>query len=255
MSFLELYAWSFWENTRPRKTIAALLVSLVAPFFALLVRTLANDTNRSNTYSLIIQLGGYSFCLVILAILFASSIISSEVTAKTIPYLLTHPVPRAKLLLAKWLGATTLVTIAMMFSAFLTASILYGGDFLASQLPKDLIAIPIASITYCAVCSLLSVLLTRPVLPMVIYVFGLESWIWMLSGDVQKLSIMAHVRAIAGHTPIGASEVTEVIALLNPSTISETTAWNTLVIVTIISLTLGCVIFSKCEYIPKEEPT
>jgi hypothetical protein len=255
MSFIELYSWAVWDAFSPRKLIGMFLLALVAPAFGAIIFLADRDINPIATYSIVVQMGVYSFAVVLMCVIHGAGMISNEVLNKTIPFLITRPIPRTRIFFAKWLAASTLVTFTGWLSAFLLAIILAGNSIANTQLSRDLLIIPIAALVYCAVFGALSALLTRPVLPAVIYIFGVESWVWLMPGDMQKLSLMSHVRTIAHHTPHrgGETGVAELLGLLNPKVITETTAWNTLILVLILGLVVGSIAFSRGEYVPKEE--
>ncbi|MBL1150114.1 MAG: hypothetical protein AKCLJLPJ_00447 [Fimbriimonadales bacterium] len=253
MTFFEMFSWSLVEMWRPRRVWLHSIISAVGPAFAILMRFLADGFAAEQRYSTVASLSVYSFTLVILGIVLGTGIIASDVTGKTVQYLLTRPISRPALFLAKWLAAAVTVSIFTSVSALLCACILLGPDFLR-VLERDLFIIPVAAVAYTSVFAALSSLLTRPVLLAVAYTIGLESWIWAVPGDFAKLSLMSYVRVLSGHEAVGEqNELNELLRALNPLVITESAAWNTILVVTVISLAVGAAVFATGQYIPKEE--
>src|SRR5436190_12832666 len=149
MSFLELMAWSVWEMLRPRKLMTLGLVGLAGPMLALLLRLkISPDSYQpSIAYGMTVPIAVYNFTLVLLSVIFASGIVSSEMVGKTIQYLLTRPTPRWKIFLAKWLAASCVVSVTVILSCMLTAMITHGpGKIISSNLPRDLLILPIGAL-------------------------------------------------------------------------------------------------------------
>lgn len=259
MSFLELLSWSVWDNLRPRRVLTMVLVSLAGPGFAMLLklRIPANHYNPQFAYTITVPLAVYSFSMILLCVVFASGIVSSEMVGKTIQYLLTRPVPRWKILLAKWLAAVLLVTLAIMVSCTLTAVVTHGiGGIGNSQLVRDLKVIPLGVVAYCSVFTLLSVLSTKPWLFAIGFGFLWESWVPFLPGDFQKLSIMSQLRALlpaVNNATDAPSRLLDVARAFQPETITSSAALNTLAVITILSLGAACAVFMSAEFVPKDE--
>jgi hypothetical protein len=96
--------------------------------------------------------------------------------------------------------------------------------------------------------------LARPLIWGLLYLFGIESWASTLPG-IQKLSLMAYLRVLAPHTEMEreSRQITEVMQAFTPPTISTSTAWTVLISVTILALSLALYIFSRNEYVPRED--
>jgi ABC-2 type transport system permease protein len=259
MSFLELLAWSVWDLLRPRKLMTLLLVGLAGPLLATLLRLNVPEGsyNPQFAYGMTVPTAVYAFTMVLLCIVFASGIVSSEMVGKTIQYLLTRPIPRYKILLAKWLGAVIVVSLGTMLSCALTGIIAYGpGGIGESNLLRDLMIIPVGVATYCSLFTMLSVLTSKPWIIAIAFGFLWESWVSLVPGDFQKLSVMAHLRALSPQPALpqnAPSDIFEAWKVFNQQIISPATAWNSVALITIISLAIGCAVFSSAEFVPKDE--
>jgi ABC-2 type transport system permease protein len=257
MTFVELLAWSVWELLRPRKLLTMAIVGGAGPAFAVLLRLVVPERDYSGdiAYSIVVPFAVYGFTLILLSIVFASGIVSAEMTGRTIPYLLTRPIPRWKILLAKWFAASLMVAFSTCVSCIVAAVITHGpGDVANSNLLRDLRTIPVGALSYCSLFTFLSVVSTKPWLFAISFGFLWESWVPLLPGDFQKLSIMTQLRALSPQPNSTMTHgIEDFLRMLNPESISIATAWNILLVVNIVSLALACAIFSSAEFVPKEE--
>ncbi|MCH8274529.1 MAG: ABC transporter permease [Armatimonadetes bacterium] len=258
MTLIELFTWQVWDITRPRKIAAMAAIGFVGPLFAIIWRLAERGHSPDFAYGIIAPVAVYGFSLVLLTIIFASAAVSGEMGAGTITYILTRPVSRVKVLLAKWLAATAVVSLTVILSCAITATVLYGPSLVGSSaLPQDLAVIPVGVAVYSAMFVALSALSNKPWLIAIIYVFLFESWVSLLPGDFRNLSVMAHLRALSRHDPPlepGQAGAFELI-FGTPEQIAVVTAASTLILMTVISLTVACLLFTFREYVPKEETT
>lgn len=255
MSFGELLRWTFWDVMRTRKVVMMAVLASVGPLFAIVIQ-LSGDQVNSAGYSFVLQVAVYMFTLVLLSIVFGCSAIAGEVTGRTIPYLVTRPVSRTKILLAKYVSAVIIVSVVSVLACLATAAIFGIGVVGVDRVLKDVWVIPFAAAVYCAVFVALSTLLVRPVLPAVFYTFAIESWVSLIPGDFSKLSILTYVRVLADHEPPDAgtpSGIFELLSNMSPPTITTDQAWTTLSLIAVIALTVGVIAFGRGEYVPNEE--
>ncbi|HLV80440.1 MAG TPA: ABC transporter permease subunit [Chthonomonadaceae bacterium] len=198
----------------------------------------------------------FGFTLVILSVVFGTGVIAQEVEQKTIVYLLTRPVPRWRIALIKFLAAVVATTATVWIASVLLAVTAYGpGGLVHSRLGRDLLILPVGALAYTALFLLLATLLNRPLLVGLLFAFFWESWVPGLPGNFQKLSLMAYLRVLAPHPkPESATvDITDLLASLNPQTITTRLAWGVLIGVIVCALALALVVFSAREYVPRED--
>ena len=253
MTFVELVSWAVWDLMRPRKVVTMALCSLMGPFFGALARYASGSSAAA--YGLAMPLAVYSFTLIILSVVFAAGIVSSEMVGKTISYLLTRPIPRYKILLAKWTASTLVVAVATSISAVLTAVACYGTDVGQSPILGELWLIPVGALAYCSIFSFMSVLSTKPWLFAVAFGFLWEAFVPFLPGDLKMLSVMAQLRALGSDASFSStpSDLADALSALNQNDIPAVTAWNTLAILIEFTTVAACVIFTIGEFVPKDE--
>lgn len=124
-----------------------------------------------------------------------------------------------------------------------------------TQLPRDLLILPLGALAYGAVCLLLATLLPRALIVGLFLAFGWESWVPMLPGNFKLVSVMTYLRALAPHArPETASVgIMSIFSALNPESVPVALAWIVLSAVSSGSLLLASAIFSIREYAPKDD--
>jgi len=196
------------------------------------------------------------FILVLLAAIFGTGVVSQETEGRTIGYLLTRPVPRARILLAKFLGAVTGITITVWVATLLLALVTFGpAKMFQPQVWTDLRVLPVGALAYGSLFLLLAALLNRALIFSLFFAFGWESWVPLLPGVFRNVSILTYLRVLAPHpNPVEEeSQRNFLFSAVNPTSVSSTVAWVVLALVIAIALGLALLVFSVKEYAPRED--
>ncbi len=254
MSDLYLFKNTLRDLTRPGKLAAALL--LVGLF--LLIAVLARFNGRpgefhaGETYDFISARLVFGFMLVILGVVFATGVIVQEIEQKTIPYLLTRPIPRWRILLAKYAAVVLVTALTVCVADLATALVLFGpGQLGHSRVAQDCGILCVGACAYGALFLLLATVLERPLVAGLAYAFGWESWAPYLPGDWSKVSLMSYLHALAPHLDSANSAGAD--SVLAPVNIASWLAWTVLAAVIAGSLLSALALFSVREYTPREE--
>lgn len=256
MSELFLFRNALKDLLRPKRLVAAAVLAAVPLLIALIWRTAATNFQPEAAYNNLATGLIFGFVLVILSVVFCTDIIAQEIEQKTIVYLLTRPVPRWRIVLAKFAAAVLVTTVTVWISSVLLALVTCGpGAMGTSRLGRDLLILPLGALAYGTLFLLLATVINRPLTYGLLFAFGWESWVPNMPGDFQKLSLMSYLRVLAPHPKPEADSV-DIFQMLSSSasqTISSPFAWTVLSCVITVALCLSLYIFSTREYVPRED--
>jgi len=264
MTDLLLMRTALREFLRPRRLLIAALLALLAPGIALLWRALtpAADFDPAEVYDSLVVPMVFSFALTILAVVNGTGVVSQEIEGRTIVYLLTRPLPRWRILLARFLAALTVVAAVPLLSATLLALVVFGPAGLAQAgLGADLSALAMGALAYGSFFLLLGAAVPRPLTWGLLLVFGWETWAPLLPGSFARLSIMSHLRALASREVTAAADAGSqgggnlLLSFSRPPQVDipVSTAWTVLLTLSAACLLTALVVFSIREYVPRED--
>jgi len=182
------------------------------------------------------------------ALFYASALIADEVEGKTLTYLLTRPIARASILVGKF--AAYLVTgLALAWPALLATFFLLvtarGGGFGAAvpDLFRDAGVIALTLLVYGALFALLGVLLRRPLVPGLLFIFAWEL-LARLPGYLPRLTLTVYLRSLIRHRP-----AVEGLSELFDQVLPASTCLPVLFVLTAAFLGAALWIFSRREYV------
>lgn len=187
--------------------------------------------------------------LPLVALFFGAALVADEIEGKTITFLLTRPVSRPALLLGKFaaylLAAAALVlpAIVLTFGLLVTWRGATGVGARVPDLFRDLGVATLALLVYGALFTFLGVLLKRPLIPGLLFLFVWEL-LANLPGYLPRLTLSAYVRSLVPYAP-GEEGVSELFAQVLP--LGECLVVLTLV--TVLSLVAAAWAFTWREYV------
>jgi ABC-2 type transport system permease protein len=259
MSDFLLFRTALRDLLRLRRLLASLVLLILPTGVALLWRARARgpaDYDPLVAYNLLSASLVFGFTLVILSVIFATSAVSQDLEQRTIMYLLTRPVPRWRILLAKFAASLLVIILVVWLSTIVLALVTLGPSRMGeSRLMRDLQILPLGALAYGSLSLFLGALIRWALVLGLLFAFGWESWVPSLPGDFAKLSLMAYVRVLAPH-PQPLTQMTglqELISQFNPQSISSTMAWIVLGLATFAGLAGAVVVFSERQYVPRED--
>lgn len=253
---------------RPRRLVAALVLVILPALMALVWRSVtpAAQFDPAETYNGLAANLLFGFILPILAVIYGTGVVSQEIEQRTIVYLLTRPVPRWRILLAKFVGSFIAITVTVGLSALLLALVVYGpGKIGASRLGTDLRILPVGALAYGSLFLLLATLVARPLTYGLLFAFGWESWVPRLPGAFSRLSVLSYLRSLAPHlAEVAKAEAEDAVASGGPEALFQTTAavpgaipvshaWLTIAAIVVVTLGGALLAFSLREYAPRED--
>jgi ABC-2 type transport system permease protein len=200
-------------------------------------------------YGSMVVFGYLRFLVPLAALFYATALIADEVDGKTLTYLLTRPVRREAILAGKFAAylvttlSLALPAVVVTFFVLMTAR---GGAGLGAAVPdllRDLGVVALALLAYGALFTLMGVLLKRPVIPGLLFLFVWE-FMANLPGYLPRVTLTAYLRSLIRHRP-AEEGVSEMFGQVLPAALSL----EVLVAAALVFLAASSWIFSRREYV------
>jgi ABC-2 type transport system permease protein len=236
-----------------RSLLMALLLGvpiLFGLFYRLvLVAKLPARVSGFDLYAIIIAVYYVRNVVPLAALFYATSLVADEVEGKTLTYLLSRPIRRESILAGKFAAyAVTALCFALpatvvTFFLLATARGFTGFGSTVPILLQDLGVIALGLVCYGALFTLLGVLLRRPVIPGLLFLF-----VWELlanaPGYMPRFTVNAWLRSLVGHRP-----PEEGLGGLFGQVLPAGLSLGVLFALTAVFLGLALWIFSRREYV------
>jgi ABC-type transport system involved in multi-copper enzyme maturation permease subunit len=235
-----------------RSLLMAGLVGLPVAFALLyrgvLAARIPPQVGPMELYGAVVVLYYVGSVLPLVALFYATSLVADEVEGKTITYLLTRPVPRVAILAGKfaaYLVTTLSLALPCLVLTFLLLTSARRGVLAAAapELFRDAGVVALTLVSYGALFTLLGVLLKRPLIPGLLFVFVWE-WVSKLPGYLPRLTLTAHLRSLLTHRP-----AEEGLAGLFGQALPAASSVAVLLVASAAFLALALWIFSTREYV------
>jgi ABC-2 type transport system permease protein len=245
---LESMIWS------RRSLLMALLVGLPVVLSVVYRIVLAADIpNRAippvDLYGLVVAVYWIRNVLPLMALFYATSLIADEVEGKTLTYLLTRPLTRTSILAGKfaaYLAASLAITLPAAVLTFFIVVTARGWSGVGASVPdlfRDLGVMSLTLLVYGAFFTLLGVLLRRPVIPGLLFLFGWELMA-NLPGYLPRFTITAWLRSLIHHRP-----PVEGLSGLFSNVLPTGLSLVVILVLTAVSLAAVAWLFSQREYV------
>jgi ABC-2 type transport system permease protein len=140
------------------------------------------------------------------ALFYATALVADEVEGKTITYLLTRPIRRPAILVGKfaaYLVTTLCLTLPPLVITFFVMVTARGGAGLGAYVPhlfQDMGVLVLTLLSYGALFTLLGVLLRRPMIVGVLFLF-LWELLANVPGYMPRLTLTAYLRSLVSYRP------------------------------------------------------
>jgi ABC-2 type transport system permease protein len=247
-----LFRSTLAEFLRPRRTMAWVIAAIAIALMGRVLISLNKDLSAQDAYLSLSGIVIYKLLALVSAIM-ATAVISQEVEQKTIVYLLTRPIPRPKILLARGLAAILSVAVITLFAGVLLAVATVGG--FPDYVLRDLLALSVGAFAYTSLFLMVSLLVSRAMIPCLLFAFGWESAVPSMSGQIYLLTIQSYLASIAqAPADDGKRNAMEFLAgLLGKAHVSSGTAWAAMAALTVVCLAFSAAWFTRNEYVPRED--
>ena len=180
-----------------RRTLLMLLLASAPILIALLIRLAGRPADPERLAANILDGLVVRTVLPLIALVFGTAALGSELEDGTATFLFTKPVPRWKIVLAKWLGAAAL-TSALIVPAAIVAGLLISGDQgggLGLTLAAA-VACLVAIAAYTAIFVALSILTSRALVVGLVYVLIWEGVLAGLFEGTRIFSVRQYAMAV-----------------------------------------------------------
>jgi ABC-type transport system involved in multi-copper enzyme maturation permease subunit len=185
-----------------------------------------------------------NFLLPLWTLSFATDAMGSERENRTLIWLMTRPLPRMSIYLAKYV-ATLPWCLGLNLLGF-TAICLAAGEPGRRALELFWPAVVWGTLAFAALFHLMAVLFRRPAVVGLIYAFFFEVVVSDLPGDLKRLSISFYIRSLMFDATASLDMSPEQLTVFSP--VSGLTAWFVLVGITVALIIIGMIVFARTEY-------
>ncbi len=203
-----LFKFFIKNNINSKRTIWIGIMALVPVIFAAIILLLNPVISKEGVTvsSLFPQVSVFlyiHFLLPLTAIFMGAAVIGDEVDGRTLPYLLTRPIPRRTIVLSKLIASAALTGLIFLFSLAVTYIIMkqengFRGLIQDADICLGTIGIIfLGVIVYLPLFCLLGGLLKRPVLIGLFFTFGWESTVSFLPGNIKYFSVSHYLHVLA----------------------------------------------------------
>jgi len=194
-----------------RSLLMAVLVGMPVVFAILYRIVLASSAKVQpvtphDLYAVVVAIYWIRNVLPLAALFYATALIADEVEGKTLTYLLTRPLTRASIFAGKFAAYLVTTLCLALPAAVLTFFTILSARGLAAVGPavgdllRDLAVMALTLLVYGAFFALLGVLLRRPVIPGLMFLYGWEL-LANLPGYLPRLTMTAWLRSLITHRP------------------------------------------------------
>lgn len=230
-------------------TLLGLPVLFGILYRAMLAARMPPELSGFDLYGVVVAIYYVRNALPLAALFYASSLIADEVEGKTLTYLLTRPVRREAILVGKFAAyvattlSFTLPATILTFFLLVTARGFEGVGAAVPELFRDMGVVALTFLAYGALFTLMGVLLRRPLIAGLLFLFGWEL-IANAPGYLPRFTVTAWLRSLLHHRP-----AVEGLSGLFAQVLPADQSLGVLVGMTLLFLGASFWIFSSREYV------
>lgn len=204
-------------------------------------------------FGMMIWLLYLKFIVPVLGVFYGTSLIADEIEDKTITYLFSRPIPRASVLMGKFLSyiACTILLVlpSVVIVYFLVVPIGAGG--IGAQFPSllaDLGMLAIGLAAYGAVFAFVGARLKRPLVVGLVFAFGWEQAVLFFPGYLKRATVAYYLQALVPHAMPQDSAVNVLLQIFQEIP-GVATSIASLVVITVVALWLAGRTVEQREYV------
>ncbi|MGL4420737.1 MAG: ABC transporter permease [Gemmataceae bacterium] len=186
-----------------------------------------------------------AFLLPLFMLAYGSSAIGQEREDRTLVWLLTRPMPRSAVYLAKFLGVLPWCVGLALFAFGLLC--LAGGEVGSRVFRTYALSVVPVAIAFAALFQLFGALFRRPAVLGLVYVFFFEALVANLPGSLKRLSLHYYGRSLVFNDAQAVSPWANPTTLDMTEPISTLSAWCVLLGVATVFTIVGMILFARSE--------
>lgn len=234
------------EIPHPLEPLRDSLQSLVLSIPAAILRSekFLADWAMMNFSRWVVLVTYLQFVLPMFTLAYASGAIGGEREGRTLIWLLTRPVPRSAIYLAKLIG--TLPWCLAFSGGGFVALCLAGGEQGRAALRLYWPAALIGTVAFAALFHLIGAVFRRPVVVGLVYVFFFEALVGTLPGSLKLLSLTFYTRSLMYNEAAAAGYPAAMLDVAGA--VSDATAWAVLLVATVGLTGIGMWLFARGEH-------
>ncbi|MEM7305528.1 MAG: ABC transporter permease subunit [Planctomycetota bacterium] len=190
----------------------------------------------------------------LVALILGSAVVAEEVEDRTVSYLFSRPIPRASVLLGRWLATVVVLELLLFSSAEITFLLLQRGAGASEfALPAGMAAgmrnaCLIGGLVYSALFAAGGAFLKHPMIVGIGYTFVVEGFLANLPGQNGSITIQLHLKSyLAGLGPEVLARMEELAG--HQDLFAPEHALRRLAFVLVGALALGCWTVSRRQYL------
>ena len=198
-----LFLISFFSRNmfRSRRVVLTATLGLVPVLLAAMLLLMPYLTGVDiDPSGLFIQMGQLMYLYILLplvAALIGSGVVADEVEDRTLPYIITRPVPKWRFIFSKVISAFLVTAMILIVSLCMTYGVLNGlsGNLLTGSilLLRVALVLLLGSLAYVSLFGLLGAAARRPVLYGLVFAFGWEKIVAHLPMRIKYLTIVKYL--------------------------------------------------------------
>ncbi len=193
------------------------------------------------------------FIVPVLGVFYGTALVADEVEDKTITYLFVRPVPRAAILVGKYLAylATTVCVVLPSVVVLYFLVVPMGSSSLAAAFPDLLVDLGLLALglaAYGAVFAFIGAWLKYPLVTGLFFAFGWEQIALILPGYLRRFTVAYYLQALVPHS-MPAEGLSSVVQALFREVPSPVTSITWLLVLTVVFVFLAGRIISRREYV------
>jgi ABC-type transport system involved in multi-copper enzyme maturation permease subunit len=193
----------------------------------------------STLFGVLIWLLFVRFIVPVLGVLYGTALIADEVDDKTITYLFTRPIPRAAVLLGKYLAylvCTSLLVLPSVVVVYLLVASIGGGIGRAfPSLLGDLGMLGAGIASYGALFAFVGARMKRPLIVGLVFAFAWEPGVLLVPGYLKRATVAYYLQALVPH---GMPQESTLMALLQAFQATPSIAVSLVSLSLIVALSL-----------------